>query len=281
MFITDSPLRKKNDPYEKMKYCIDCRARPYYRGYSYYRTEDNHVITIKPIMDIIEDFNGMFNRWKAPSIQSSVASILTHLLNDTTRDRFPSSLYESFQQCLDDKTEINLDMSDLRWNVDPSFVDSLFGGRGYKMCRYSGTEEVIHPDFKDRYDVVDQKEYHIPEDGEDTNILGLDLLKKFKNLESLSVERVETRQGDYWPFSLFSFLSLLASTKIKDVEIKTDFSYSSEERTKSWLSTTWEEHQSSLVEAYAEKGYFISHKWYKTTSDSIVIELKYSERIKV
>ena len=199
--------------YEKMEYCIDCRASPYYRGYSYYRTEDNHVIIIKPIMDIIEDFNGMFNRWKAPSIQSSVASILTHLLNDTTRDRFPSSLYESFQQCLDDKTEINLDMSDLRWNVDPSFVDSLFGGRGYKMCCYSGTEEVIHPDFKDRYDVVDQKEYHIPEDGEDTNILGLDLLKKFKNLESLSVERVETRQGDYWPFSLFSFFITFSFNK--------------------------------------------------------------------
>ena len=252
--------------YENMEYYIDCRIRPCRRTYFDMRDEQNkdsqmnHSIWIKPITTIFKQFDDIFDGWKSPLIQSSLASIFTHLLYDEERDRFSSSIYESFQQCLDNKTEIGLNMGYLEWNIDPSFIDSMFGGTGYKKYQYYSEEE---------------KEHYVPNDGDNTNILSLDLLMKFTNLESISIE-AEGRFNDYWSFSLFSLLTILTSTNIKKIDIN---GYGTKE---SWLSSTWKTNQSSLEKAYEEKGYSISYKSeerYNYERHSISIALKGNSNI--
>ena len=185
-----------------------------------------------------------------------MASLLTHLLNDESKDRLPSSIYESVEQYLENRVEIKIDMQCFRSNFYPLLIDSLFGQKGYKMCHY-GSEEEVNEDLRERYDVIDEKEHSIPDYGDNTNILRLSLLKKFKNLKTLYIQSVETSQGDYWPVSLLSLLSILTSTKIEKITIEGKFKQKAK---KSWFSTIWAQHQSSLEQAYADKGYLISYK---------------------
>ena len=145
---------------------------------------------------------------------NNAASILQHLLYKTINDIFEAFIHESFQFVLA-KKKITIKMDKLNQYVDGAILDSIFGERGYKVYCYG--ERYAH--LKDKLDTVQTDKFIIPDDGDNTNILRLDLLKKFKNLESISIEDLQTREGNYWPFSMLSFLSILSSTKIKKVSL--------------------------------------------------------------
>ena len=199
-----------------------------------------HRILIQSIMGLIEAFDkALSGKMISEHLRKSAGSIMNHLLKNKTKDRFSSSIYESFQSFLDKKTEIKIKMDQLYENVDHGFLDSIFGEGGFK--RYSGNN-----------DINNEHQFVVPRD--DTNILSLDLLTSFTNLESMAIENVQNDKGRYSPFSLSSLLPILDSTSIKKVNI----SGQKAQGGTSWLSFTWKIHKSLLEDSYAKKGLHIS-----------------------
>ena len=82
-----------------------------------------------------------------------------------------------------------------------------------------------------------------------TNILKLNVLKLFNNLQIMQIWYVEDS-----PFSLYQLVSLLRHTKIRKVDIIPYFNNNT------WLHYLWRDKSSSLIEAFKNKGYAIEFK---------------------
>ena len=173
--------------------------------------------------------------------------------DDYEKDKkFDPFIYKTFQLCLDNKTEIKVDMRGLsKCYGDESFLDILFGGRGFKLSKITegAVEDEPESDPEEgghhTYDVIDPS-YIIPED--ETNILRFDL---FKNLEKLIIDYTQdwTR---YCAFSLTALLNKLKGTKIKEIKITGNRFNSS-----AWFSWDWSHKEGSWKQAYIDKGYLI------------------------
>ena len=120
----------------------------------------------------------------------------------------------------------------------------IFGGRGLEMNEYDNDD--------------DNNNYYIPDDDDMTNILKLNVLNLFNNLQTIKIYRVQ-QYAKYYSFSLYKLVLLLVKTKIENVYIYADVN-------DSWLCYLWRNKSSSLIEAYKNKGYGIEFDGYKTMS---------------
>ena len=203
------------------------------------------------IMQTITGFDNILSGTQGvtKAMPSTAVAIMNHLLYDKNKDKFHPFIYESFSSLLDQKTEIKLDMPQLHKFGDRSFVDSIFAGSGLRKYKFDNKHQFDNTETFVPFD------YSVPSDGDNTNILKLSLLTQLKNLESISIENVESTftKGDYWPFSLLSLSSILPLNKIREITVKA----SKGEVSASWLSSIWEREKVSLQQAYHNKEYAI------------------------
>ena len=176
------------------------------------------------VAEFDEILSGGHNPYFDGHSAASTKSILNHLLYDEIKDKFSSSMYDSFQVFLDDKTEIKIDM----YGVAGSFLDVIFGEKGWR--KYS----------------VEEREYDTMNEDDFTNILKLSLLEQFKNLKSMTITCCSE-------ISLLALLSILDSTKIKSIDIIVNIVY-----IRTWVESTWRKHKTSLQHAYGNKGFSIN-----------------------
>ena len=176
------------------------------------------------IVSAITLFDNVINGVENPGyVSSSCLLILSHLIVERAENKFDPFIYNSWKVFLQKKTKIKINMS--RMPKDLGFLGLIFGGRGLEE----------HEDEDDDY---------IPDDDDMTNILKLNVLSLFNNLQTMEICNVY----DY-PFSLYQLVSLLTHTKIKKVLIYND----------KWLYSLWCDCSSSLIKAYKNNGYAVEY----------------------
>ena len=163
--------------------------------------------------------------------------ILNHFVFERNENKYDAFIYNTWKVFLQKKNKITIEMWHLNnFITDLEFLGLIFGGRGLEMHKYE-----------------DDNNFYIPDDNDMTNILKLNVLNLFNNLQTIWITNVQYRDK-YYSFSLYQLLLFVRVNKIEKVQIST-FSVNS----LSWLDYLWGNKSLSLIEEYKKKGYGIEY----------------------
>ena len=200
-------------------------------------TNYEEIILAMTLFDNVISGNIYVEHKEESSSFKDYTRILKHLLFDKNRNTFSQFIYWSWRLFIRNKTEIEIDISDLN-----------------KYIGHFGFSKLLFCDFKTyEYSDGDDRVYLMTTDN--TNLIKEEILKIFSNVTYIFIRGTENRfSRNYWSFSLLQLLTLINETGINRVKILANTHTSP-----SWLSCLWNKSSSSLIHAYKCKGFEIKY----------------------
>ena len=180
------------------------------------------------------------------SFLAKLLKVLDHLLFFQDKDKF---IYQTFQFFAQSKQYLQLDLSDLYYNMtDSKFLGLTFDGDGLTKREYDNDNHnhIIYDD--------------------NTNLMKKEIFDIFLNAKEIRLDYVQNK-NNYWSFSLLKLLESIGKTNIEEVRVGT----LKEEDPSSWLVSLWSSSSPSLIQAFKNEGYTVE---FQTFGDDHSILIK-------